>query len=683
MSKRKFYREFKLRMEQGAPATYNEANRSVEVIAATENPVMVYDYENRMMVGEVLLMSGLNMPENGQVPVLDSHSRWDTSSVVGSFRNMERASAQLIGRVFFSSAPEAESQNLKVKEGHLTDFSVGFRIEPGGVTYISEGESAIIDGRTFEGPLRVVTDWTLKELSVCPIGADPKAKARAEDGQPTKKELLMDPKMRAFLERHGLPKDATDAEAYDFMERLDSSPADGAGERAAGAAAGSPPAQSAQPVQQVNAVDPNEAARKAVEDERARNAEINATCSASGFPDEAARMIADGLSVDQARKEVLDLVNKKNSAEPEGFGHRSASVGMEDRDKFRAAAQDAFLVRSAFDPGRDLSPGATELAGRSCVEMCRMALVRAGMSDSGHQLEVVGRALMSTDMPIILGATANLSLMAGWEAADESWSEWVATGSVSDFKVHKKARASEAGDLDEVPEGGEYKYDDRDEASESYSVATYGKIFPITRQALINDDIGALTDIPYDHGEAASRKLGDVVYAVLSANSAMGDGVALFHANHSNLMTTGAVSEDTLAEGIKKMRQQKDIKGKRRLNIRPEFFIAPTSLEGSAEVFFASERFDKDDTAATRANIYSGSRFKRIYESRLDDDSTTAWYLAARKGKTIRLYFLDGVQRPYLEVQNGWSVDGVEHKVRIDAGAKAEDWRGISKNAGA
>jgi len=47
------------------------------------------------------------------------------------------------------------------------------------------------------------------------------------------------------------------------------------------------------------------------------------------------------------------------------------------------------------------------------------------------------------------------------------------------------------------------------------------------------------------------------------------------------------------------------------------------------------------------------------------------------------VFFLNGVQTPYLEQQQSWNADGVEFKVRIDAGAKAMDWRGLYLNYGA
>ncbi|SDO95661.1 prohead protease/major capsid protein fusion protein [Desulforhopalus singaporensis] len=675
MTKRQFYRSLSLRMEKGTPSTYDEKTRSVEVVVATEGRVRVYDW-NRGVIDEILLMSGLEMPDNRQVPLLDTHSRYSSYSVIGSCRNMAVEKEELVGRAHFSTVQEAESQHTKVREGHLTDFSAGYEILEGGAIWVEDGESAVVDGRSFEGPVRVVSKWRIKELSVCPIGADGKAKARAESPAPQQEERLMDERLRAFLERRGLPKDATEEQAWEYFGRM-SDEDQRKGQRSAGAnnhtgGSGHQPAQ----------IDPAVAAQNAIEAERKRSAEIQSMCRSHGFDDLAITLVADGSSIEQARKTVMDEILKRQQGDG-GYGFRApVEVGVEEMQKFRAASQDAIMVRAGV-PVEQPAPGFDELAGRSLVDLARMSLIRSGRSDAGRPLDVVGRALTTSEFPVILGNTANLSLMSGWDASGETWQIWCDTGSVSNFLTHKQARASETSDLDEIPEGQEYKYGERSEAFEEYAIATYGKLFAITRQAIINDDIGALTDIPFAHGEAAARKVGDIVYAVPIANSVMGDGKALFIAAHNNILTGGVVSETTLNEGYTKMGLQKDIAGKRGLNISPEYFIGPKSIQGSAEIFFNSNQFAADNKGATRTNIYSGNKLTRVYDSRLDDDSTTAWYLAARKGKTVKVFFLDGIQKPYLEQKSGWSVDGVEHKVRIDAGAKAMDWRGLSKNAGA
>ena len=50
---------------------------------------------------------------------------------------------------------------------------------------------------------------------------------------------------------------------------------------------------------------------------------------------------------------------------------------------------------------------------------------------------------------------------------------------------------------------------------------------------------------------------------------------------------------------------------------------------------------------------------------------------------TVNVYYLNGNETPYMEQRQGWTVDGVEYKVRIDVAAKAVDWVGLYFNYGA
>lgn len=660
-----YYRSLSLRLSKdGAPSSLDEENRSVEVLASTENPVDVFDWSRWENVSEILLMSGLRMASR-QVPLLDSHSRYNTSSVIGSFRGMETGQEGLTGRALFSAVDSVEDTWTKVREGHLTDFSVGYRINS--ATWVEDGQTAVIDGREFTGPVRVVTDWQVKELSVCPIGADEKAKARAERPQPQKEEHIMDKATRAFLERQGLAKDATDEQAQEFLERMEVKKPEPAKDKP-------------------EKIDVDKLRSEATAAERGRINEIQAMGRSFNNEELATTLIGNDTSVDAARKAIMDAdIEKRNSANDSGagVGHR-VEIGVEAGDKFRAAVESSILFRAGVPEEKPAE--FDDLAGRSLVDIARLSLGAAGERSGGNPLEMVGRAMVTGDFPIILANIANKSIMMGWERQEESWQQWCGTGQVSDFKTNTMSRAGELGDLEAVGELGEYQFDDRKEQKEEYSIATYGKKYAISRQAIINDDLGLLTDTPAEHGEAAARKIGDLAYQVLFDNAAMGDGTALFHADHSNLGSAGIISKTTMAEAILNMKLQKDIGGKRRLNIRPVFYLAPVTQEENSEEFFNTTRFDATgdtDALVKVGNPYAGSRFTRIYEPRLDDNSTTAWYMLTTKGRTVVIFFLNGVQTPYMEMKQGWNVDGVEYKVRIDAGAKAKDWKGMSKNAGA
>lgn len=664
------YRSLPIKIrEDGKPSTLNEETRSVEVTGATETPCDVWDWERWEIVSEVLRMDGCEMPSNKQVVLLDSHYRGGTASVIGSFRDM-KVTGDLSGRAHFTSLPEGDGPYIKLREGHLTDFSIGYRVLES--EYVKSGETKTINGKTYKGPVKVSTRWQPKELSICPIGADVLAKARSEQINNIKQEdTKMNERLRAILIARGMSPNATEDEAWAYLEaNFGTREVTVEGDK----------------IKPVSTPENGDLTRKAIEEERQRVSEISAMCRKFDVT-EAVRekLIADGAAIDQARKEVLEIVaqaRKTQPAAPEPGFMGPVTIVAEERDKFRAAAQDGMLLRAGMTVEKPAA-GALDLRQYSLKELARMSLRMANITIPQSTMEMVGRAMVTGDFSNLLANVANKSLFTGWETAEETWRTWCGIGSVPDFKTNYAPRASETDDLDEVPEHGEYKYGELSEASESYSIVTYGKLFAITRQTIINDDLNALTNIPMKHGEAAARKVGDLPYAVLTANANMGDAIALFHASHGNLGTGGVLSETTAGEAVKLMRLQKDIRLKRRLNIRAQYFVAPATIEGHAETFFQTFQYASDNKAATRNNIYSGNRFERVYDARLDDSSTTAYYFMGPKGKTVVVYFLEGNEQPYMETKTGWSVDGVEYKVRIDAGAKAMDWRGLVKNAGA
>ena len=680
------YRSAPLSVRADGPSTLDAATRSVEVVLTTENPARVYDFD-RGIINEILLMSGAQIPESRQLVMLDAHSRFETANIIGSAREIRIEGDQMVGRAQFSTAPEAESPWIKTKEGHLTDFSIGYRNDE--VVWVGEEQVTTIEGRNFAGPVQVVTKWTPRELSAVPVGADAAAKARS-DINPQKeisnKEEIktMDPKLRKFLERCGLPVTATEEEALAFAERAD------------------PPKPAAAPAATVspdttNAPDLDKIRADATGKERDRIREIDALLQKYDCQDLARDLIVgkDGKvpTLEDAQRVVLDKLQAKAKETTPAFS--GIRIGADEKDKFRAAANDALILRAGMEV-KAPAQGAQDLRGLTLVEMARECLRVAGIIRHGATKEMVGRALTSSDFPYILANLATKAMQLAWAAVSETWNIWCGIGSVSDFKTYYDNALSEHDDLEEVPDSGEIKIGSfTEKLPETYKAVTYAKKFAITRVMIINDDLGALTEMPARRAEAAGRKIADVAYAVITANGNMGDSHPIFSTTyHANDAISGFMSAPgitNLAEGIRAMGVQKDLKGLRRLNISPVFFIAPKALQGVAEVFFKSDRFSDHSTvatdssfASTRSNPYSGDYFTRVYESRLDDDSVYAWYLMGPKGRTVKVVFLNGVQAPLMEMrQPGFTIEGMEYVVSVDAGAYATDYRAMYRNEGA
>lgn len=131
------------------------------------------------------------------------------------------------------------------------------------------------------------------------------------------------------------------------------------------------------------------------------------------------------------------------------------------------------------------------------------------------------------------------------------------------------------------------------------------------------------------------------------------------------------------------MAVQKDSSGNATLNIRPAFVLVPFALEGTSKVI-VSAQYDPDSSSKIQIPNKAQGIATVIADSRLDTASTSVWYMVANPTvfDTVLVAFLDGNQTPTLEQQAGWTVDGVDYKVRIDCAAKAASFRGMVKSSG-
>ena len=282
----------------------------------------------------------------------------------------------------------------------------------------------------------------------------------------------MNERLRKFLESRGLAKAATEQDAWRFLTtleiRTDGKLPDGLTEadlvRSAPAPAGLTEADVQRQAQEIASAEIN------------RREEIRSMCDFYQIGDMTSELIDGNKTVDEARAAVM-AKHMKEAPTSGGIGHRTQLIADE-RDKFRDAAQDGLLLRAGLHKTPDkVAAGALDLRGYSMVEVAREALRMAGQSYGGDAMQMVGRAMTTSDFPVLLGNVANLSVMAGWEGAEESWEKWCdGSGSVSNFHIHTMARAGETDDLDEIGEDGEYKYGKLSEQSEQYRIATFGKL---------------------------------------------------------------------------------------------------------------------------------------------------------------------------------------------------------------
>ena len=280
-------------------------------------------------------------------------------------------------------------------------------------------------------------------------------------------------------------------------------------------------------------------------------------------------LVARGTSVDVARAALIDAAAARD-AQAETRPHVRTG-GLDASETRRSAVEAALLHR--YDPGSfALSEAAREWRGLSLIEMARGWVEAEGVRFRGlSRDEIAIRALHSTsDFPAILAGVTNKTLRNAYETAPRTYPAIARRTTVADFKLVHRLQLGEAPQLEKVNQSGEFKRGTIGEAQETYRIETFGKVIGITRQVLINDDLDAFTRVPALFGTSAATLESDVVWGIFSANPAMADGAALFHASHKNLAAAGAALDVAgLAKARTAMAQQRGLDGKTLLNVRP------------------------------------------------------------------------------------------------------------------
>ena len=393
--------------------------------------------------------------------------------------------------------------------------------------------------------------------------------------------------------------------------------------------------------------------------------------------------IDGGADPDTARRAAFEALAKR-SAPAIRTEQVRVEMGESQDDPALRARQMGEALYARINPRHELSEPARRYAYSTPVDMAKELLTLRGESTMAlSPASLVTRALHTTsDFPIILGDTVGRVLRDAYQAAPSGIRRLGRQTTARDFRAVNKIMLGEAPLLEKLNEHGEIKAGTMAEAREAYKVETWARKIGITRQVLVNDDLGAFADLARRMGQAAAETEARILVTLLEAGSGNGptlsDGKTLFHADHGNKAGTGAaISDATLSAARLALRTQKGIED-RTIRVTPRNLLVPPALETTAEKWLASIA----PASAADVNPFSGS-LSLVVEPRLS--SATRWYVTADPGEIDGLEFayLSGAEGPQVESRSGWDVDGVEIRVILDFGAGIIDHRGWFMNAGA
>jgi hypothetical protein len=317
------------------------------------------------------------------------------------------------------------------------------------------------------------------------------------------------------------------------------------------------------------------------------------------------------------------------------------------------------------------------------------ALLRAAFP-----MDIKAEGFSTISVPGILSNVLNKFLVDFFNSVESGWRDVCAIRNVRDFK--QVSSYSLTGDLqyELVGPTGEIKSGTIGEAKYTNQAQTYAKMLAISRQDIVNDDLGALMRVPQRLGRGAALKMNDVIWSTFLA------GVGTFWAaGNANLITGSTTALDltngpaALRQALMAFRKQTDPDGKP-LGLTPRVLLVPPEQEVAARQLMHSQFFVAGGSA-TAAQIPSTNTWQGTYKvveatylsnSSYTGYSTTAWFLLADPADipTIELACLNGREVPIIEsAEADFGTLGIRVRGVHDWGCSLQEPRGSVRSAGA
>ena len=633
------------------------------------------------------------------IPILRDH---DGKRPVGHGKPIVASDSLQVEGTISQTSDDAKQIIEASRNGYPWQASIGGRMteKP---TFVKAGKSVTVNGRRQSGPVYVVNAFMWTETSVVSVGADADRATTSIAATSDPKGLDMD--FQEWLEAQGF-EDVSDTQrqtlraAYDAEHKSDD-------------------AIELDKLKASNALDEMRAEAVTVSKELKKISRISAQygdrCDDSLIDSLEAKALTGKISAETFELELLKasrpLPNGSGTAPTYAGADCNAitaalcnSIGM-DEESVSNSLKAEVGVKAAEKAMND----AATLRGFNVHKLIHTVLHAHGRSVSpgqGIDDSVLASALecgsnvrasagfSTVSLPGILSRVANKAMLQSYNDGMGVAREFCAETDTTDFKQFDRYRMTEAGDFEELGATGEIKSSTLTEETLSNQVKTYGRMFGITRQMLINDDLGAMLAIPSLLGKMAARTLEKSVISLL-ANASTGAASTNFFfstssakkkANYAAGAAT-ALDIDALGTAYKLFLDQVDSQGNP-IMVEPSLLLVTNKNAVNARKLFndAAYRFTNADTKETTENQWQGM-FRPLVSPFLSQLATTEdeYYLLPTPSDTavINIAYLRGQRSPVISQSDvDFNQLGVQMRGVFDFGVALWDQRLAVKMAG-
>jgi ATP-dependent protease ClpP protease subunit len=392
----------------------------------------------------------------------------------------------------------------------------------------------------------------------------------------------------------------------------------------------------------------------------------------------AQHMITKGMTAVQASAYLAKEVQGENPMSASTRrGVSRATIVRDERETMRAGMSGAIVAQ--MSRARDVSGPARDYMNLSLVDMAAQIVGHRGSTrTAADRIAVFEAAAHSTsDFPAIFENALHKRLLTAYEALQPTYDLVSERLDFRDFREVPLVRAGDFPSLLPIGENGEIKHGTFGESKETAILSSFGRQIAISRQMMINDDLGAIDRILSNYGRAVAQ-FEDKTFYAFALSAKMASGKLMFHADHKNLaVASSAISVASVDAGMQALSEQKSLDGEG-LGTVPSILLTGAKQALPAKQLIAEVTPSK----ASDVNPFSGD-LTHVQTPRI---TTGAWYLltAPSAGGTNWVHgFLEGAEGPRVRTDEPFGRQGMAISVEHDFGVGAQDSRYGYKNAGA
>jgi hypothetical protein len=382
------------------------------------------------------------------------------------------------------------------------------------------------------------------------------------------------------------------------------------------------------------------------------------------------------LATPRSKAEYSDMILEHlSNAQPKPPVTSHVQLVKAETDKIIPLVTEALVHRYAIAAPKVKLADDNNFATFSFMDSARYILGRNGYETLGQSNAQIYKLIQGReDFAAITENFASRMLMEGYTSEEKSFLPFTRIRETASFGRNLRARASRAPMPQKVINGVVPTGNLGPNEIEEYRAWAYSYLITLTREALIDDDLGQFGEDVWNYGAQVSLFEADLVYSQIINNPVMmADGFKLFSAEHKNFGKGETLDENGLSTAREAIRAQLDVNGNR-LNLIMRNIVVGSRLETVAEKYTYA---DVVPNSAAAVNPFARS-IRRIVDTVMDPNEGV-WFAttASTQAPIVELAYLKGQQGPYIMSDTDIRIDGRMFRYGIDVGVKVVDWRGI------